>query len=252
MKCSRSEFLTAIESWRDSSCAVHLHTDEVSGAFVVTFRSASKKGVLEFSAHPLLQPLTVDLSDANEFEFVLPEHEIKGADSELVKQVADEIALARVEGKLVFSMTRLVDPFADKLAEVHSRPTPRTGAASAEPPVEPDDDDPVKMYRREIAKVEPLTKEEQTHLFQEAGKPGEQGEGAKRRILENTLHLVLPIAERHASSGLSLLDLIQEGNLGLMRALDNFSGTRLDDFSAYAAAYIEESISEAVARSKEN
>jgi len=60
---------------------------------------------------------------------------------------------------------------------------------------------------------------------------------------------VLPIAERHASSGLSLLDLIQEGNLGLMRALDNFTGTRLDDFSAYAAAWIEDTISEAIARS---
>jgi hypothetical protein len=89
MKCSRSEFFTAIESWRDSSCAVHLHTDEVSGAFVVMFRSASKKGVLEFSAHPQLQPLTVDLSKANEFEFVLPEHEVKSADSELVKQVPE-------------------------------------------------------------------------------------------------------------------------------------------------------------------
>ena len=71
--------------------------------------------MLEFSAHPLLQPLTVDLSNANEFEFVLPEREIKGADSELVKQVADEVALARVGGKLVFSMTRLVDPFAGSL-----------------------------------------------------------------------------------------------------------------------------------------
>jgi hypothetical protein len=55
MQCSRSEFFSAIEGWHDSSCAVHLHTDEVSGAFVVTFRSASKKGVLEFSAHAMLR-----------------------------------------------------------------------------------------------------------------------------------------------------------------------------------------------------
>jgi hypothetical protein len=134
MKCSRSEFLTAIEGWHDSSCAVHLHTDEIRGAFVVTFCSASEQGVLEFSAHPLLQPLTVDLSNANEFDFVLPEREIKGADSELVKQVADEIALARVGGKLVFSMTRLVDPFAGRLVHVSSRPSPKSDAATAEPP----------------------------------------------------------------------------------------------------------------------
>jgi DNA-directed RNA polymerase sigma subunit (sigma70/sigma32) len=110
--------------------------------------------------------------------------------------------------------------------------------------------DPVEMYRREVAKVQPLTDEEQTRFFQEASKPGEQGEDAKRRILESALHLVLPIAERHTSSGLSMLDLIQEGNLGLMRALDNFQGNRLDDFSSYAAAYIENSISEAIARPK--
>jgi len=138
MQCSRSEFLTAIKGWHDSSCAVHLHTDEVSGAFVVTFRSVSSKGVLEFSAHPLLQPLTVDLSNADEFEFVLPEREVKGADSELVKQIADEIALARIRGKLVFSMTRLVDPFAGRLASVSPKPAPKRGAAAVEPPIEPE------------------------------------------------------------------------------------------------------------------
>lgn len=112
------------------------------------------------------------------------------------------------------------------------------------------ENNPVAMYRREVAKVEPLTDEEQAHLFQEASKPGEQAEAAKRRLLESTLHLVLPIAAQHTSSGLSMLDLIQEGNLGLMRALDNFRGSHLDDFSAYAAAYIENSISEAIARLK--
>ena len=139
MRCSKSEFFAAIEGWRDSSCAVHVHTDEISGAFVVTFRAASERSVLEFSAHPLLQPLTVDLSNADEFEFVLPEREVKGPDSELVKQVADEIALARVAGKLVFSMTRLVDPFAGRLVQVPLRPTPKTDAAAAEPPMEPED-----------------------------------------------------------------------------------------------------------------
>jgi hypothetical protein len=79
------------------------------------------------------------LSNADEFEFVLPEREVKGTDSELVKQVADEIALARVAGKLVFSMTRLVDPFAGRLVEVPVRPVPKTDAAAAEPPIEPAD-----------------------------------------------------------------------------------------------------------------
>ena len=140
MRCSRSEFLKSIESWRDSSCAVCLHTHEISHAFVVTFRAASERGVLEFAAHPLL-PLTVDLSNAEEFEFVMPERQVKG--NVLHEVVEDKVALASVEGKLVFSMMRLVDPL-DPLADlvqVPSRPAPKSDAASVEPPIEPEDVD---------------------------------------------------------------------------------------------------------------
>lgn len=113
-----------------------------------------------------------------------------------------------------------------------------------------DDDDPVEVYRREIANVLPLTKEEAIHLFQEARQSGDPGEPARRRLIESHLHLVPPVAERYASSGLSMLDLIQEGNLGLMRALERYSGADLSDFSDYAASSIESFISEATARSK--
>jgi RNA polymerase primary sigma factor len=113
-----------------------------------------------------------------------------------------------------------------------------------------DNDDPVEVYRREIATISPLTKREEVHLFQESRQSGEQGEVAKRRLIESHLHLVLPVAERHASSHLSMLELIQEGNLGLMRALDSFPETHFEKFSAYATAYIEGFISDAVARSK--
>jgi RNA polymerase primary sigma factor len=112
------------------------------------------------------------------------------------------------------------------------------------------DDDPVEFYRREIATVSPLTKEEEAHLFKEARQSGERGEVAKRRLIECHLHLVLPVAERHASGRLSMLELIQEGNCGLMRALDKFPETHLEDFSPYARSYIEGFISDAIARSK--
>ncbi len=79
----------------------------------------------------------------------------------------------------------------------------------------PRDDDPVEVY----PDVVPLTKEEAAHLFQEARKSGDPGEPAKRRLIESHVHLVLPVAERYASRGLSILDLIQEGNLGLMRGI---------------------------------
>jgi len=115
MKCSRDEFLTAVETWRDRPCAIHLHTTEINGALVATFQSASTAGVLEFSSHPLLEPLRVDLSLADEFEFGIPERETSDVDFELVREVADEMILARVSDKLTFSMTRLIDPFAGSL-----------------------------------------------------------------------------------------------------------------------------------------
>ena len=113
-----------------------------------------------------------------------------------------------------------------------------------------DDDDPVEVYRREIATVSTLTKDEEAHLFREARQSGERGEVAKRRLIESHLHLVLPVAERHASDRLSMLELIHEGNLGLMRALEKFPETHRDDFSAYASTCIEGFISDAIARSK--
>ncbi len=113
-----------------------------------------------------------------------------------------------------------------------------------------DNDDPVAVYLRELARVPPFTKEEEAHLFRESAQTGEQAEIAKRRLLESRLPLVLPIAERYAPRGLSMLDLIQEGNLGLMRALQNFRESGLDDFSAYASSCIEDAISGAVLRSQ--
>ena len=113
-----------------------------------------------------------------------------------------------------------------------------------------DNDDPVTVYLRELGTIPPLTKEEEAHLFREAVQTGVQAENAKRRLLESRLPLVVPIVERYASSDLSRLDLIQEGNLGLMRALENFPKSGLDDFSTYACSCIEDAISSAVLKSQ--
>lgn len=115
MQCSKDEFVAVLATWRDKTCAVHLHTDEVNGTFLAVFRASSADALLEFSSHPLLEPMTINLANASEFEFGVPEQEAPAAESQLVKDVADEMMLARVEGKLVFSMTRLIDPFAGTL-----------------------------------------------------------------------------------------------------------------------------------------
>jgi hypothetical protein len=115
MQCSRTEFFTAADAWRGKTCAVHLHTQEINGAIVTVLQSVSPEGTLEFSCHPLLQELRIDLSNADEFEFGVPEREIDGLDSDLVKNVADEMLFARAPDRIVFSMTRLVDPLAGQL-----------------------------------------------------------------------------------------------------------------------------------------
>lgn len=115
MKCSQNEFLHIVSAWCNSICAVHIHTAEISGAIVVELKSVSSDGVLQFSSHWPVEPLTVDLSKADEFEFAIPEREADLGEAELVRLVSDEMLFARVAGKLLFSMTRLTDHYAARL-----------------------------------------------------------------------------------------------------------------------------------------
>jgi DNA-directed RNA polymerase sigma subunit (sigma70/sigma32) len=108
-----------------------------------------------------------------------------------------------------------------------------------------DDNDPVKFYLREVANIPPLTDDEERKLWQQArNQDQEQAELAKTRLIESKLALVVTIAERHSSAGISMLDLLQEGNRGLLAALNSFVESSGDDFSAHAAACIEKAISD--------
>jgi RNA polymerase primary sigma factor len=111
-------------------------------------------------------------------------------------------------------------------------------------------DDAVKMYKRELALIQPLTKDEEAKLLQQLRNRDEQSELAARRLIENKLPLVMSIAERHSPAGIPVLDLIQEGNLGLFTALKTFAESGSDDFSAHSAVCIEDAISKAIAESK--
>jgi len=112
------------------------------------------------------------------------------------------------------------------------------------------DDDPLEIYVRELATIQPLTKDEESKLCQQLRNQDEQAELAARRLIESKLSLVVSVAERHSSSGIPMLDLIQEGNNGLMTALKAFSESPTDDFSGHAAACIEDAISKAIAESR--
>ncbi|WP_459999934.1 RNA polymerase sigma factor RpoD [Paradesulfitobacterium aromaticivorans] len=105
-------------------------------------------------------------------------------------------------------------------------------------------DDPVRMYLKEIGRVPLLTAEEEIELAKrmEAG-----DEAAKRRLAEANLRLVVSIAKRYVGRGMLFLDLIQEGNLGLIKAVEKFDFRKGFKFSTYATWWIRQAITRAIA-----
>ncbi|HHW29637.1 MAG TPA: RNA polymerase sigma factor RpoD [Syntrophomonadaceae bacterium] len=105
-------------------------------------------------------------------------------------------------------------------------------------------DDPVRMYLKEIGRIPLLTAEEEVEL----AKRIEQGdEEAKRRLAEANLRLVVSIAKRYVGRGMLFLDLIQEGNLGLIKAVEKFDYRKGFKFSTYATWWIRQAITRAIA-----
>ena len=105
-------------------------------------------------------------------------------------------------------------------------------------------DDPVKMYLKDIGKVPLLTGDEEIEL---AIRMTEGDETAKRKLSEANLRLVVSIAKKYVGRGLLFLDLIQEGNFGLMKAVEKFDYTKGYRFSTYATWWIRQSITRAIA-----
>ena len=105
-------------------------------------------------------------------------------------------------------------------------------------------DDPVRMYLKEIGKVSLLTQEEEIEL---AVRMSQGDEEAKRRMAEANLRLVVSIAKRYVGRGMLFLDLIQEGNIGLIKAVEKFDYTKGYKFSTYATWWIRQAITRAIA-----
>ncbi len=105
-------------------------------------------------------------------------------------------------------------------------------------------DDPVKMYLKDIGRVPLLSGDEEIEL---ARRMQDGDESAKRRLSEANLRLVVSIAKRYVGRGMLFLDLIQEGNLGLMKAVEKFDYQKGFKFSTYATWWIRQSITRAIA-----
>ena len=137
------------------------------------------------------------------------------------------------------------EPPAEELQSLEQEPL---GDAREEPEDVPVDavklDDPVRMYLKEIGKIKLLSAEEELEI---ARRMSEGDEEAKRIMTEANLRLVVSIAKRYVGRGLLLLDLIQEGNLGLLKAVDKFDHTKGYKFSTYATWWIRQAITRAIA-----
>ncbi len=180
----------------------------------------------------------------------------------------DEAAVRR---ELIIDSARLDDADVERL--LSRRRTRRTRRSS--PKAEGGTSDAVRMYLREIGQVDLLTVDDERRLAQlieegtmaaeridEAAERGEEldavesrmltrainrGERAKSELTQANLRLVVSIAKRYSGRGMQLLDLIQEGNLGLMRAVDKFDYTKGFKFSTYATWWIRQAITRAIA-----
>jgi len=137
---------------------------------------------------------------------------------ELVEDLDDDIDLSDV------SEEELVDPV-DLAAEYNL-------------------DDPVRMYLKEIGQIKLLSAEEEVEL---AKMVSEGSQYAKNKLTEANLRLVVSIAKKYSGRGLHILDLIQEGNTGLIRAVDKFDWTKGNKFSTYATWWIRQAITRAIA-----
>jgi len=105
-------------------------------------------------------------------------------------------------------------------------------------------DDPVKIYLKEIGRVPLLSPDEETELAQ---RMVDGDSAAKKRLCEANLRLVVSIAKKYVGRGMQFLDLIQEGNLGLLKAVEKFDYTKGFKFSTYATWWIRQAITRAIA-----
>ncbi len=159
-----------------------------------------------------------DRLEAMNIQIIGNELDLDLGDDDMSAGLEDDIDLADVEAE------ELVDPV-DLAAEYNL-------------------DDPVRMYLKEIGQVKLLSAEEEVEL---AKLIAEGDQDAKNKLTEANLRLVVSIAKKYSGRGLHILDLIQEGNTGLIRAVDKFDWTKGNKFSTYATWWIRQAITRAIA-----
>ena len=167
------------------------------------------------------------------------------AEPEVLEQFYDALESAGVE----ITVDDIIDSFTPDGEVQPAEPVEEDGGEPEliDPEAMADDygvNDPVRMYLKEIGKVRLLTADEEVELARRI----EQGdEEAKRRLTEANLRLVVSIAKRYVGRGMQFLDLIQEGNVGLLKAVEKFDHNKGCKFSTYATWWIRQAITRAIA-----
>ena len=181
---------------------------------------------------------TLDAVDATEEQTETFYDVLEAAGIEIdVSDVLDLIGNAELDNPTLSEMQAIADEGLDTPEEL---PAPEALADTSDARL----DDPIRMYLKEIGKIKLLTPEEELEV---AKKMSEGDEQARKRMSEANLRLVVSIAKRYVGRGMQLLDLIQEGNLGLMKAVEKFDYTKGYKVSTYATWWIRQSITRAIA-----
>ena len=167
------------------------------------------------------------------------------ADADQTDRVYDALEAAGIEIDVgdvldIIGNQDLLEPTASQLKQEAEAEMVDTEAMSDALPLT----DPVRMYLKEIGRVPLLTPEEEQQLAQRIANGDE---AARQKMIEANLRLVVAVAKRYAGRGMLLLDLIQEGNMGLLKAVEKFDYTKGYKFSTYATWWIRQSITRAIA-----
>ena len=189
-------------------------------------KEGKKQGTLSAKELSILEDLNLDQEQLDKFYDTLDSMGIETIDEEPLEVLDEDEAPGAEELEDLEEISKEELESADALADSFAI------------------DDPVRMYLKEIGKVNLLTPEEEVEL---AKRMAEGDEDAKKRMAEANLRLVVSIAKRYVGRGMLFLDLIQEGNLGLIKAVEKFNYQKGYKFSTYATWWIRQAITRAIA-----
>ncbi len=215
-----------------------------SGEAAAVLRFPQKKGLVNMAAQTDKKAVIHDLIEMGKSKGQLSTKEILDSlgelefDPEHIEKFYDTLESQGIE---------IVEDFDDIQIDDVELAKEVEGAEAADPSIGSDGvsiDDPVKVYLKEIGRVPLLTPEEEIEL---AVRISDGDDAAKKRLSEANLRLVVSIAKRYLGRGMQFLDLIQEGNLGLIKAVEKFDYTKGFKFSTYATWWIRQAITRAIA-----